>query len=885
MKTKSIQLFSVLLAALMLVSVLVGCTPKDEKKTDTLVIMTEELNNLFNPFYSTAGTDMSVVGMTQIGMLTTNDDGELVWGEKEPTVALDFEKKYDAATDVTSYYFVLKNGIKFSDGVPLTMNDVLFNMYVYLDPVYTGSTTMYSSDIVGLTDYRMNKHVSEDSTEDYRAMARSNAVARRQQLIDVYNAKGRSLNPGGSNYDVSEAEMREAINAMTATEFSDGFKEAISATPGQLTVEEMRAQLLADYDNILKLFREELESDFTGSKEAYIEEPYKSAPIYNNNDQLTTLKFSDEVVAFMCSEGFIEITRPQAEGQGKDTTKIEKAKLLYSENINTKEKAINFVYDAKVSTQLEIILKYWGSGNTLLEEYIAKATEILLNADSGEAITRISGITSLAHNTEESTVTVNGKVYNVATGHNADGTVTNANEYDVLKIDVNKIDPKAVWNFSFTVAPYHYYSDPTLYPIDIANDKFGVKARDYDFQTLVLQGTNTAGQSKNRVPMGAGAYKASDRNFGDGLPSASGFSNAGIVYFKANDDFLLGAPKIKKVCYQVVSSSNAISMLESGSVHYVEPQFTKENKEKLDALKAKGFESLHAWQLGYGYIGVNAAQVPNIWIRRAIMSAMNTTLARAYYSQGTVDTIYWPMSEQSWAYPRQEDNKTYDNANDHDYASFLNEETAKNNIQYYMSMAGVSAGSSDLKIKFTIAGSNLTEHPTYNVFDNAARILNGLGWQIEVVPDPQALTKLSTGSLAVWAAAWGSTIDPDMYQVYHKDSTASSTKAWGYTAILGNPGNYPMENEILDNLSDVITRAREIDDSRINGERARLYKEAMSYVLDLAVELPVYQRQTLYAYNANVIDTSTIPVKGNGDGLIGSYSSPLSKLWEIDFVK
>ena len=53
----------------------------------------------------------------------------------------------------------------------------------------------------------------------------------------------------------------------------------------------------------------------------------------------------------------------------------------------------------------------------------------------------------------------NGKEYKVASGHNDDGTVTNADEYDVLQITIDGIDPKAIWNFSFSVAPMSYYSN------------------------------------------------------------------------------------------------------------------------------------------------------------------------------------------------------------------------------------------------------------------------------------------------------------------------------------------------------------------------------------------------------------------------------------------
>ena len=59
-------------------------------KKDSIVIMTEELSGLFNPFYATSGTDMDVVGMTQIGMLATDSAGNPTAGDDEPTVVKDF---------------------------------------------------------------------------------------------------------------------------------------------------------------------------------------------------------------------------------------------------------------------------------------------------------------------------------------------------------------------------------------------------------------------------------------------------------------------------------------------------------------------------------------------------------------------------------------------------------------------------------------------------------------------------------------------------------------------------------------------------------------------------------------------------------------------------
>jgi ABC-type transport system substrate-binding protein len=112
-----------------------------------------------------------------------------------------------------------------------------------------------------------------------------------------------------------------------------------------------------------------------------------------------------------------------------------------------------------------------------------------------------------------------------------------------------------------------------------------------------------------------------------------------------------------------------------------------------------------------------------------------------------------------------------------------------------------------------------------------------------------------------------------MYQVYHKDSSATSTLAWGYN-YLKNSGS-DEELEILDEMAELIDAARETNDK---AERAELYEEAMGYVLDLAVELPVYQRDVLYAYNANVIKSDSLPSDVN------PFSSPLDRIWEIEFA-
>jgi len=849
-----------------------GCT-KSSNKVDALVIMSEEVEGLFNPFYATSGADMEVVGMTQIGMLTSEyDDTEksavLAYGEDEACVALDFASSYSAtetgdsstAEGVTTYTFVLKNNLYFSDGKPLTMNDVLFNLYEYLDPVYSGSTTIYSTDIIGLTQYRTQENRSESGTldDDISKEAATMADSRIQELINLYINTSRKLNGSTTtSYAVSEEEMKEAINSAT---LSSGYKEAVSSDTSKVTT----ANLLADYNLALQYYKEELESDFDGAYESYAEsDPYKS---YKQDGKLVF----DEITCFMYMEGFVEIEYNKKTLANGKTTDDKSSIKRVMENYNTatvvdKQSAIEYVYNNMVESHLDMILQYTSTAGKLTTEYSSNAKSVILGTSGGDlTYDKIEGINSLGHDTTISEVTVNGTTYKVAHEYNEDGTVANDDEYAVLQIKINGVDPKAKWNFSFTVAPAHYYAPNQT--IDIKNHKYGVVWGSYDFQKNVIQSSDRVG-----LPVGAGPYKATDSSGSDN-PKASGFNSNNIIYFKANENFLLGKPATEKINYQVVSANNALSALQNGSVHYVTPQYTKQNYSTIKNIESSGYTMLSSKQLGYGYVGINASKVTDLNLRKAIMSAMNASLALEYYQGGTCEIIYWPMSQVSWAYPKDAQGN-YSMDNGHDYMTWEGDSAAMDKIKNYMAAAGVAEGDSSLSIKFTVAGSNLNDHPTYAVFAKAADLLNACGWDIEVQPDTQALTKLSTGALTVWAAAWGSTVDPDMYQVYHKNSTATSTNAWGYSAIK-NSSTRTEEQTILNDLSALIDDAREIEDQT---KRADIYEDAMSLVLDLAIEMPIYQRNVMYVYNSNVIDSSSLPTSAE----INPYTSPLSKIWEV----
>lgn len=855
MKKRILSLLLCFAMCMSMVAMLSGC--KGNKSADAFVIMTDILDGLFNPFFSTSGNDTTIVGQTQISMLGAkyvNGEVEVAYGEDEAVAAKDYDIVENDDGTVT-YTFVLKNGIKYSDGHPLTMEDVLFNLYVYLDPVYTGANTLYSTDILGLKEYRTQTmgSGSGDSDDMITSQAANRAQARINELKNLFDQVKKASSSNEAGYDA----MKEAIMGHS---LSSGYISAISNTAADVT----NQNLLDDYDYALKLFKEELESDYTSSKESYHDAPYDKHE-----------EFKDEIFCFMYAEGYVEVEYEKVDGK-IDRTQIKKLTKAYPETISTKEAAIEYIYNDKISRELNGILTYWATAGTLNSEFTAKAKEVILHEnisnDGTLAVQNISGIVSLGHTDKAgSKLTVNGTEYTVASGHNEDGTVTNTNENDILQITIDGVDPKAIWNFGITLAPQHYYGEGSKVGVDIANNKFGVEFASFDFMTKIIQSPRNI-----KLPMGAGAYKVTDAQNSDS-PKETEFYKDNVVYFKANDQFEtvgtgINNAKIGKIRYQVISSNNAIAALESGSVHYVSPALTTDNYEKLTKMGSKGFEMVTSDQLGYGYIGVNAAKINDINLRKAIMCAMNTSLALDYYRAGTASQIFWPMSKVSWAYPTGDAEK--DNGKDYPQMGTWNKDTAVTNIKKYMEKAGVAEGDKELSITFTIAGSTLQDHPTYKVFRDAAALLNEMGWNVEVVCDTQALTKINTGALEVWAAAWSSSLDPDLYQIYHKDSSATSTKAWGYDYI--KKSGTPEELKLLDDLSELIDQGRETNDKAV---RKELYQDAMGYILDLAVELPVYQRDVLYAYNGNVIDKSTIPTD------INPFSSPLDHIWEIEFAK
>ncbi len=816
-----------------------GCGDSEITEDYPLLLSSQELDGVFNPFYSTTGPDSSIVSMTQIGMLGNDKDGKIVYGEEEGVAVLDYEIDYDSDEDISTYYFVLKNNIKFSNGSPLTMKDVLFNLYEYLDPYYGGSSTIYSTDIIGLYEYRNQEPKPEEGagSDSYKERFEILADARIQNLTDA-----------------ADEIFLEEDRDLEIEEFKDLLEE--------YTTRKGYENVVKDFDKLAELFSEELEKDFNYGKGTA-----KDIVFYDKNDIAYRNLLSTDVEVFLYTEGYLSWNAEDAQLESSLTSNVAELKSW------SKEDAINTVYQDLLPMEIYQIARYWAYTSVELMNYL---TGIIMEEHNQSTEMTYKNISGIKFANMNESVTVNGVEYKKPI-YKADGSVEEGNE--VLSIAINGVDPKAIWNFSFIVAPMYYYSSSEQIALFDYEEHFGVEWGSITFQEKVIKDPKKLG-----VPVGAGPYKATDAAHSTGDIVAGKFHENNAIYFARNEYYLLGAPATKYIHYQVIPSNNLENALYNGEVDFIQPNSDPRTIEALNGKKDQGIENISIKTAGYGYVGVNAGKVPSINVRRAIMHSINTQEIVQFY-EGTADEIHRPMSTTSWAYPKGVEAyypyiggkipTNLDNVNP-DYAAFVEEKgksagdtftkaEQEEFIRLLVEDAGyiiggdgtyvTTNGKSKLRYTFTIAGSD-TDHPAFNAFLAAANFLNDINFDINVQPDAQALSKLATGDLAVWAAAWSSTIDPDMYQVYHKDSQATSTLNWGYKQIKMNIGDqYAVEVELLDLLAEQIEAGRETNDQI---ERARCYKIALDIVMELAIELPTYQRDDLFAYNINKIDKNSL---------------------------
>ena len=758
--------------------------PTEPTCTTPLVVAYSPFSAKFSPYFADTAYDQDVVSMTQIGLMTTDRMGGIIYnaieGETVRYNGTDYEYKgtsnisvdYDEAANQTTYTARLRVGMKFSDGVEVTADDVIFTYYTLLDPSYTGSTTLSSYKIIGLRNYQTQ--TSDEVYEKYDAMVKA-----------MYEA-------GHNNYQANDQYTEELYNAYWGK--MDG--RGLEAT-----------QAIIDY--VMDAYC----SDAIVA--AYVS-PALTAEDVKANEGL-------QVALGMAAWGF---GRGNEEGF-KDALGNE---YDLKETFPTVEDYYNCIYES-----------YEGDLATAWDTEKAKDTDATIKADTDSWFI-------LEYGSKDAAMGGQG-VPNVA-------GIKKLDKYTVQVVTEGYEAPAVYSILGISVTPMHYYGDESKY--DYENNKFG-----FDFNDLSTQ------KSKIEKPLGAGPYKFVS------------YENK-VVYFEANENYFRGCPKIAEIQFKETTSAEVATAISTGDVDCGELTGSKTRFAEVGDINGNGeingdvITTSKVDNLGYGYIGMNADTVnvngdPDSDESKAFRKALATVLAvyrevayDSYYGEAA-SVIQYPISNTSWAAPQATDDgyklafSTDAEGNDLYTEGMSEDEKAEAAIKgalTWFEKAGYTVENGKLtaapeggklEIKATIPADGTGDHPSFTVLTMARDALESIGFKLEIedLANSSVLwDMLDAGSQEIWCAAWGSTIDPDMYQVYHS------------SGIVGRGGSdsnhYHIDDADLDKL---IVDARLSDDQSY---RKQVYKQCLDLIVDWAVEIPAYQRQNCIVFSTQRINLDTL---------------------------
>ena len=159
---------------------------------------------------------------------------------------------------------------------------------------------------------------------------------------------------------------------------------------------------------------------------------------------------------------------------------------------------------------------------------------------------------------------------------------------------------------------------------------------------------------------------------------------------------------------------------------------------------------------------------------------------------------------------------------------------------------GAKGMSEEDSYEIMIPGQGQQDHPAYGIAVKAKELLGNIGYVIRINDVGTSVwnAQLNANTADMWAAAWQSSADPDMYQVYH------SSNADGQGT---NSNHYQIKDAELD---EIIMDARSSAD---NTYRKSAYKEALEIILSWGVELPLYQRKDATVFSTERVNVNTLP--------------------------
>lgn len=172
-----------------------------KNRKDTLIIGINNPDGVFDPLYSESAYDGYIAGAIFDSLLDKDSQGQPLPGIAE---------KWDISGDGLEYTFYLKHDVKFSDGTPLTAEDVAFSYYINADKSYDGPADVFTTFIKGLKEYNAGKSTSIEGI----------------QIIDPYTIKFTLEKPNASFiYSVGQSAI--ISKAYYGKEYVQGNTEAI----------------------------------------------------------------------------------------------------------------------------------------------------------------------------------------------------------------------------------------------------------------------------------------------------------------------------------------------------------------------------------------------------------------------------------------------------------------------------------------------------------------------------------------------------------------------------------------------------------------------------------------------------------------------------------
>ena len=425
-----------------------------------------------------------------------------------------------------------------------------------------------------------------------------------------------------------------------------------------------------------------------------------------------------------------------------------------------------------------------------------------------------------------------------------------------LTVHMTEYDATAIYNMSFIIAPLHHYGDVSKYDYD--NNKFGFDKGD-------LSGV----KAKTTEPLGCGPY------------IFKSYEN-GVVTMEANPTYFLGEPKTKTVLFKEGEDADYVPGIVTGTYDLAVPSISEETLNAITDANSNGeltgdtLTTILVDYRGYGYLGINADLVnidgdPGSEESKALRKGFMTVLAvyrdtviNSYYGDRAA-VIQYPISNTSWAAPQPADEGyraaySVDADGNDIFDSSMNDEqkydaALKAAVTFFEKagytfdadgkVASAPAGAPE-SYEILIPGNGKQDHPTYGIATAASKALETIGIKLTVNDVGSSVwnNALEGNTAQMWVAAWQSTADPDMYQVYH------SSNAHGKGT---NSNHYQVDDPALDAL---------IIDGRTSADteyRKSVYKQAMEIIMDWGVELPVYQRKDCTVASTIRVDCDTLP--------------------------